>query len=166
MERREAARPGFEDRALAVELTGLALARASPDELVVLDEVAAEYFADPGAVLRQDAGDSPLGSGITVAMLTPYLLAAAGVVLPLLVAFATEIVKGVAVDLAKEPVGGWVRRLFRRGPADPAGPLALTPQQALEVRRAVVAQCYAMRLPSAQAALIADATVGSLHVRP
>jgi hypothetical protein len=158
-----------DEQALAVELTGLALARVAPDELVVLDDTAAEYFENPEELLRQDGGDSPLGSGITVAMMTPYLLAAAGVALQSLGAFAGEIAKGIAVDLAKEPATSWVRRLFKRHPAEPAepaGPLALTREQAGHVRQAVVAKCYAIGLPSEQAALIADATVGALHVRP
>lgn len=153
-------------RALAVELAAAGLARAAPDELVVLDQTAAEYFADPDALLRPSSRDTPLGSGIDMALLTPYLLAAASATLPLLGTIVSELAKGLAVDLAKEPVTAGVRRLIRRDPAEPAGPLALTPEQAGRVREAVVAQSHRIGLPSAQAALIADATVGSLHVRP
>ena len=38
--------PDPDAQALAVELTAAALARLAPEELVVLDESAAEYFAD------------------------------------------------------------------------------------------------------------------------
>ena len=153
-------------QALATELTAAALAVVAPDELIVLDETAAEYFDTPAALLRNDTTDSPLGAGITVVMITPYLLAAAGVVMPLLSSFAGEIVKGIAVDLAKEPMAPWIRRLFKRRPDDPPGPVALTADQARRVRDTVVAQCYRTGLPSHQAALIADATLGALHVRP
>jgi hypothetical protein len=153
-------------RALSVELTAAGLARIAPDELVVLDETAAEYFANPDALLRPGSRDTPLGSGIDMVMLTPFLLAAASTILPLLGTIVGELAKGVAVDLAKEPLTVWVRRLIRRDPAEPPGPLALTPEQADRVRHAVVAQSYRIGLPSAQATLIADATVGSLHVRP
>jgi hypothetical protein len=56
--------------------------------------------------------------------------------------------------------------MVKRNPAEPPGRLALTAEQAGRVRRTVVDQCFRAGLPSAQAALIADATVGALHVRP
>jgi hypothetical protein len=68
--------------------------------------------------------------------------------------------------MAKEPLSAWVRRLIKRYPAEPSGPIALNGAQAAQVRQAVVDQCFRARLASDQAALIADATVGSLHVRP
>jgi hypothetical protein len=155
-----------EARALEVELTAAGLARVAPDELVVLDETAAEYFADPEALLRQDVVDTPLGSGIAVEMVTPYLLSAAGAVLPLLGAIVAETAKEVMVDLAKAPLVVRVRALIRRDPAEQPGPVALTADQADRVREAVLTHCRNIGLPSGLAALVADATVGSLHVRP
>ena len=154
-------RPHPDAQALAVELTKATLNRVAPEELVVFDETAAEYFADPAAALRGDE-DAPLGSGIEVVMFTPYLLSAASVVLPVL----GEIVKGLVTDVAKEPLSAAVRRLIKRHPAEPPGAIALDGGQAARVRQAVVDQCYRAGLESAQAALIADATIGSLHVRP
>lgn len=164
--KRGAEQLGGDERELVVELAAASLARVAPDELIVLGDTAAEYFDDPEAALRHDGGDSPLGSGITVTMLTPYLLSVASVVLPMLGAIVGEIAKGVATDLAKEPLTSRIRRLFKRSPAEPAGPIALTAQQAGWVRQAVLTQCYRLGMPSEQAAMVADATVGSLHVRP
>jgi hypothetical protein len=153
------------ERTLAVELTALAVARAAPDELVLLEETAEEYFADPGALARAQDGDTPLGSGIDVAMMTPYLLAASSAVLPVLGTIAGDLGKDVAKEVLTEPAVSWIRRLFRRGPAEPPGDAALTPEQAARVRDAVVAQCLALGLDPQHAALVADATIGSLHVR-
>jgi hypothetical protein len=96
--------PDGATRALVVELTALVLAQLAPDELAVLDDSADEYFADPSAALRPASGDSPLGSGITVAMMTPYLLAASSAVLPVLGAMAGDLGKDVAKDLLKDSV--------------------------------------------------------------
>jgi hypothetical protein len=148
-----------------VELTALILAQLAPDELSVLDESADEYFADPSAALRPASGDSPLGSGITVAMMTPYLLAASSAVLPVLGAMASDLGKDIAKDLLKDPVVRQIRLRFKRHPDELAGPEALTPAQASRVRDIVVVQSHAAGLPSEQAALIADATIGALHVR-
>lgn len=153
------------EQALTVELTALVLARVAPDELVVLDDSVQEYFADPAAALRPGGGDTPLGSGISVMMLTPYLLAASSAVLPVLVTIAGELGKDVAKDLVKDPVVAWVRRLFKRHPDEPPGPEPLTVEQAGRVRDAVLAQGHRAGLAGEQAALIADATVGALHVR-
>src|SRR3954452_20013495 len=153
------------ERSLALELTSLALARAAPDELVLLEETAEEYFADPAALARAQDGDTPLGSGIDVAMMTPYLLAASSAVLPVLGTFAGELGKDVAKEVLTEPAVSWIRRLFRRTPAEPLGSEALSPEQAARVREAVVAQCRALGLDPQHAALVADATIGSLHAR-
>jgi hypothetical protein len=152
-------------RALVVELTALVLAQLAPDELAVLDDSADEYFADPSAALRPASGDSPLGSGITVAMMTPYLLAASSAVLPVLGAMAGDLGKDVAKDLLKDSVVKQIRLRFKRHPDETAGLEALTPEQAHRIRDTVLAQSHAAGLPSEQAALIADATVGALHVR-
>ena len=68
--------------------------------------------------------------------------------------------------MAKEPLSAGVRRLIKRNPAEAPGSLALDGAQTAWVRQAVVDQCYRAGLESAQAALIADATIGSLHTRP
>jgi hypothetical protein len=159
-------RPTDEQRALAIDLTAAALVRAAPDEIPVLEETAADFYEDPDAILRPDKADTPLGAGIEILMLTPYVLSAAGAVLPVLAGFVGEIVKGVATDVTKDSLSTWIRRLIKSRPDEAAGALALTPDQGARVRETVVAQCYHAGLPSAQAALIADATVGALHVRP
>lgn len=153
------------DRALALELTAVSLEQVAPDELPVLDESAEEYFEDPDAALSTTDGDAPLGSGVTVVMMTPYLLAAAGTVLPVLGAIAADLGKDVAKDLVKEPVVDWLRRLIRRpGQAPPAD--ALTAAQLARVRGVVEEKARACGLADAQAALVADATAGALHAAP
>lgn len=158
--------PVGEQRAVAVDLTEAALASVAPDEIPVLDETAADYYANPGAILRRDGADSPLGAGVEILMLTPYLLAAANAVMPMLATFVGEIVKGVATDVAKDSTSTWIRRFIKRRPDERPGALALTPAQAHLLRGTIVERCFQAGLPSAQASLIADATVGALHVRP
>ncbi|WP_433505455.1 hypothetical protein ACQP04_02455 [Pseudonocardia halophobica] len=151
------------DRQLTVEFTSLLLASVAPDELAVLDESAQEYFADPAAALADGREDVPLGSGLDVAMITPYLMAVASAVLPVLGQFTADLAKDVGKDLVKEPTVTAIRRLFRRSPAEPAA--ALTPAEMDQVRAVVLRQSVALGLPPTQAELIANATVGALHVR-
>lgn len=157
--------PSVANPALTVELTSLLLARVAPDELPVLDESAQEYFADPASAFPSARSDTPLGSGISVTMMTPYLISAAGVVLPILGTFVGDVGKDIVKDLVKDPVVTRIRALFKRRHDEPPGPVALSPQQAGHVRTAIVQHCHTLGLPSNQAALIADATIGSLHVR-
>lgn len=157
--------PGTDtDRALTVEFTGLLLASVAPDELPVLDESAQEYFADPAAALADGRDDVPLGSGLDVAMITPYLMAVASAVLPVLGQFAADTAKDVGKDLVKDPIVTTIRRLFRRSPTEPAA-AALGPAEIDRVRAVVLRQSAALGLPPAQAELIANATAGALHVR-
>lgn len=150
-----------QDRELVMALAATALRQAAPEELVLLDETATDYFTDPASTLAEDT-DEAISAGIDVPLLAPYLLAAAQVVLPLLGTFAGEIAKDAGKDLLVD----WVRRFVKRSPAEPAGPVALTREQALHVRQAVVENCRRLNLPSDTASVVADATVGSLHVRP
>jgi hypothetical protein len=154
-----------QDRELVMTLAATALRQAAPEELVLLDETARDYFTDPASTLAEDT-DEAISAGIDVPLLAPYLLAAAQVALPLLGTFAAEIAKDAGKDLVKEPLVGWVRRFVKRSPDEPAGPVALTREQALHVRQAVVENCRRLNLPSDTAAVVADATIGSLHVRP
>jgi hypothetical protein len=152
------------DRQLTVEFTSLLLASVAPDELAVLDESAQEYFADPAAALADGREDVPLGSGLDVAMITPYLMAVASAVLPVLGQFTADIAKDVGKDLIKDPIVTAIRRLFRRSPAEPPA-AALTPAEMDQVRAVVLRQSAALGLPPSKAELIANATVGALHMR-
>ena len=46
-----------DDKALIAELTELALSTAAPDELLVFEETAEEFFADPQAALTATRKD-------------------------------------------------------------------------------------------------------------
>lgn len=150
------------EQAITVELAGLALAGTpAADEIELLQDTAADYFADPAAALRP-ASDQSLGAGVSLTMLTPYLLAAAQVVLPFLAAFAGDLAKDVVKDLVKDPAVAGVRRFFRG--RSPEAPLVLSPAQAERLRQAILAQCHAAQVPSDTAGLVAHATLGSLHI--
>jgi hypothetical protein len=157
-------RTSSSEQQLAVELAALVLPNVAPDEVVVFDDSVAEYLDDPAGAL-EGARDTPLGSGIDVAMMTPYLLAVTSAVMPVRGTIAEELAKDVAQDLVKEPLVDRIRRLFRR-PAQPHGPVALTPEQATRVHGAVVEQCRAVGLSPEQAGLIARASLGALYVQP
>ena len=64
----------------------------APDEIVVFDDSVADYLDDPEGALDA-ARDTPLGSGIDVAMMTPYLLAVTSVVMPVLGTIAEELAR-------------------------------------------------------------------------
>lgn len=148
------------DQQLAVDLTAIALQETAPEELAVLDEVAREYFDDPAGALASGR-DQALGSGLELAMLTPYLLTAAGVALPILGAMAGDAVKKVGT----EQLTTQLRRLFRRSPTEPQAAEALSRAQAEAVRRAVHSHLIGIGVAEGYAKLVADATVGSLHIR-
>ncbi len=159
--------PAVVDRALVEELARSVLEQAAPEELVIFEETAQEYFDDPQAVLDPKRRDEAVGFGLDVALLTPYVLAVATPVLT----FLLDAVVTAAKSEAKPVVGDLVRRLFRRlrpgpdpGPADDA-PVALTAEQSAQVREVALARATDLGLPEAQARLLADSVVGGLVVR-
>lgn len=152
------------DRELITALTAAALDRAAPDELVVLDDTAEEYFADPAALLHPRGRDEAVGFGVEIALITPYLLAVASPV----VKFLLDTVTGAAQDAAKPVVVRVARRLIRGGRPDP-GAGAVPPLSADQVRYAreiAFGQARRLGLAEAQSALLADAIAGGLVSAP
>jgi hypothetical protein len=150
------------------ELAALVLEQAAPEELVILDDTAREYFADPLASLDPKRRDEPLGFGVDVALLGPYLLAVAG---PVVTYLGSLVAQGVQ-DAATPLVADRVRRLFWRpgsgstaSSASTVPELALTSEQGRWIRDTTLERARALGLPDAQAGVLADAVVGSLITR-
>jgi hypothetical protein len=145
-----------DDNELIAELAQLALGSVAPDELMVFDETAQEYFADPEAALSASGGDAAVGFGLELAMITPIALSVGAVVMQAIVDNLT----GRAVSAGGTGLAALARRVFRRGsqPAD----LTLTHAQAQQVRFTAFERARALGLPDAQAHLLADSFVGSI----
>lgn len=173
--------PMTPDRALVEDLARSVLEQAAPEELVIFEDTAEEYFRDPDAVLDPKRRDEAVGFGLDVALLTPYVLAVATPVLTFLLNAAADAAKKEAIPV----VGDLVRRLFRRfrrddyaaddapddapdeaGKARPAGegPVALTPEQADRVREVAMARAADLGLPEQTQRLLAESVVGGLVV--
>jgi len=161
-----------DDQALVSELSQVVLAQAAPDELVVFDETAQEYFADPAGSLRPHGRDEPVGFGIDIALLTPYVLAVATPVIQLIVGLVSD-----AIRSDSRPVlAPLVRRLLRlpeqgdgaastgEEATSTAAPLALTPDQARQIHDVALQRGRTLGLPDDQASMLADAVVGGLVV--
>ncbi len=153
------------DRDLLEELARTILERSAPEELVIFEETSEEYFHNPDAVLHPARRDEALGFGLDLALLTPYVLAVAAPVL----SFLVQTVASAAREEATPHVRELVRRLFNRssdkGPGKSAKEaVALTGEQAREVREVALARATDLGLPAEQARLLADSVVGGLVV--
>jgi hypothetical protein len=161
--------PPEPDRALLEELARTVLEHSAPEELVIFDETSEEYFRDPDGVLHPARRDEALGFGLDLALLTPYVLAVATPVLTFLLRTVADAAKEEATPRVRE----LVRRLFNRSegdrggqgtPASDGAPVALTAEQAREVREVALARATDLGLPAEQARLLADSVVGGLVV--
>jgi hypothetical protein len=156
------------DRELVTELAQLALEQVAPEELLLFDELAAEYFEDPE---RAVAGrrEEAVGFGLDLALMTPYLLATVTAVVQFLVKTVAETVG----EDARPVVVRLVRRLYRKPePAGPApsepGPGAPAPAVDVVERRRIhevaVTNALKLGLSQEQADLLAASIVGSLAI--
>lgn len=171
------ARTSGQDRDAEQELVG-ELARAvvrcvAPEELGLLAETEADYFRDPGLVLRARSRDEAVGFGLDLALLTPYVLAASTAVVHFLAMVVSDAVRDEARDELKPVIAGRVRQLLRRD--DPAAVdrrqpeehdrvPGVTVEQAREIRQVALRQAMHSGLDDKKAALLADAFVGALLV--
>jgi hypothetical protein len=153
--------PDAGSQQVVVELAELILQQTAPDEVPELPDIAEEYFADPNGVLTARGSDEPLGFGLELAMIAPIVLA---VVTPV-VAILGDIAKDLVKDAAKPHVTAAARRLVGP-PQQPAPAMALNPQQACTIRETARAKAMTLGMSEQQAALLADAVVGSLVVAP
>ncbi len=149
-------------RALTDELAHLVLNEVAPEELALYPETAEEYYADPQALLNPKRREEALGFGLELAMITPVVISVAGTVLQWLANNAIE----AAIKEASPSVLSYLRGLFRHGDKKnekPAAPkVALTADQAKQVRAVAYQQALAIGLEPARAGLIADSTAGAL----
>jgi hypothetical protein len=150
-----------EDKALIAELTELALSTAAPEELVVFDETAREFFADPQAALTAARNDSPVGFGLELAMITPVALAVGSAVVQAILSALGDRV----VQLGGQGVKTLLKRLLRKD-SQPRQPdeISLSPEQARYVRQVALERARALGMPEGQAALLADSFVGAIVV--
>jgi hypothetical protein len=146
---------------LAIELAALVLDSLAPEELPLLGETADEYFADSSAVLDPARRDEALGFGLSVDLLSPYVLA---VVTPVVHFLLTAVADAMKQE-ARPRVEEFVRRLFRRHrEPDRVETIGLKPDQARHLREITIARARAVGVAESRAALLADAIVGSLVV--
>ncbi|WP_345206751.1 hypothetical protein [Fodinibacter luteus] len=139
----------------------------APEELLVFDETAEEYFADPHGVLAATGRDEAVGFGVDMALLTPYILAVATPVIQLLASMVGDALK----KEGQPSVHAFVRRLLRRDEGTQPAPAAarpepLTPDQLARVRQVATERGRAVGLPQDQADLLADAIAGGISVTP
>jgi hypothetical protein len=153
------------EKELVTNLAQLALTEAAPEELVLFPETVEEYFSDPQAILDPKRRDEPVGFGLDLAMLTPYILAAATAVIRFLAATVAD----AAREELKPVVGQAVGRLLRRPEpvAEPTSqaPSSLEASDAQRIRQVAYQRAKDLGLADAQATLLADSIVGGLIVR-
>jgi hypothetical protein len=66
-----------QDRELVMALAATALRQAAPEELVLLDETATDYFTDPASTLAED-NDEAISAGIDVPVVSGLFVGTAG----------------------------------------------------------------------------------------
>lgn len=153
-----------EEQDLIRELAQHVLEVAAPDELVLFDETAEEYFADPDGVLRPHGKDEPVGFGVELVLLTPYILAVVTPVIQLLVDLFGEAIRRDGQSSAS----GFIGRLLGRPAVGSTGsaqqPAALTPDQLGLVRTVALERARGVGLTDDKAGLLADAIAGGVAV--
>jgi hypothetical protein len=150
--------PPTEAQPVVVDLAGLVLRSVAPEELLLLPETAAEFFADPRATLTAQDRDEPLGFGIDVALLTPAVLAVASAAVQAL----WDMVSSGVAEAVRPNLTDRIRLLLRIRP-EPVT-VSLTPAQAAQVHDVARRQALAVGLDDSRALMLADAVIGSLVV--
>lgn len=146
-----------DERELIAELVLATLEDAAPEEVAVFRGDRDEFL--DGHVPGAARGDEELGFGVeAVALLTPFVVAAAKEVIRLLAnAFAQSV-----QDEAQSAFSGWLHRVLHRHADAKAGgdPAPMAPETVERVRAAAFHVCVTMGAPNDDAELVADAIAG------
>ncbi len=116
---------------LSGELARLVLEQVAPDELAIFELTAEEYFADRQGVLNPQRREESVGFGLDLALLTPYVLAVASMVVTWLGTTVAE----AAREESTAVVTSWIRRLFRRSQQNSPAPEPVRPLSIDQARR-------------------------------
>ena len=157
------ARDPLTEQDLVAQLAQVVVAQTAPDEILLFDVTAQEYFSDPDAVLDPRRREEQVGFGLDLAMMTPVVLAVVTPVIHYLLSIAVEVLKEHMRPAAKE----WVRHLLGRGEgkdAEAESP-TLTQDQIRHVRELAAGSAVRLGMSPADADLLADAVVGGMVVR-
>ena len=158
------------DPALVTEIARGIVAEVAPDELPMFGMASEAYLNDPRrAEGNADDDDEMLGfgGGAELALLTPVVLTVTSGVVSFLLSTVLSAAKSESQTLIQQQV----KQLFKRFSATDAAqaqtakaPLALTREQLIEVRRVAFDIATRTGVTAAQAALVADSTVGQLAI--
>ncbi len=167
--------PAGVERDLVNELSQIMLRDIAPEELVLYDETAEDYFADPEFIEKNRPREEAVGFGLDLAMLTPYVLAVATVAVRFLATAVTDAAHDELRDELRPVIADSVKRLFRREPTQAADDHAsaghqkrspgLTLEDGREIRRIALQRARQSGLDDERASLLADALVGALFVQ-
>ncbi|SQD96836.1 conserved hypothetical protein [Parafrankia sp. Ea1.12] len=150
------------EKDLVAEVAQFVLRDAAPDELVIFDEVAEEYFRNPKKALSQQQRDEAVGFGLDEILLIPYVLDIVTVVLTSLASFVTDTALGVAEPKFRQ----FIRRLFRLGSdtsskTDDADK-ELSREQIRLIRKTSYDRAIELGLDEDRASILADSIVGKM----
>jgi hypothetical protein len=165
-----------DERALVDQLSLIMLQQIAPEEVVLYEETAEEYFRDPERATRPKPKDEAVGFGLELAMYTPCVLAVAVAAVRFLATAVANAARDELSDELKPLVADSVKRLFRRRPSEPKGddspgvadqkqPPNLSLKYGREIHRIALRQARQSGLDDEQASLLADALVGALFVQ-
>lgn len=155
--------PDQVDRDVVADVSRQIVAEVAPDELPLFSVNSQAYFKNPKKALESSEGaDDALGFGVE--LLVPLLT-------PIVLSVVTEVVNHLTQSLSQQLAGKaeqLVGALFKRpgATAHPAPVLQLSPAQLSEVRSIAFTKARQLKLPEAEAALLADSVIGSLAVTP
>ena len=154
---------------LVADLARTQVAAIAPDELPLFRVTSDAFFQDPAKTLgATKKGEDMLGFGAAEAL---------AFVTPVILAMATEVVQYLATELGKtlkaegsgfiqETIRGLFSQVRRPDAASvvppPASGAALSQDQLREVRRIALQRALDLKVPEAQATLLADSLVGGL----
>jgi hypothetical protein len=154
------------DPELVSEVARGILADVAPDELPMFGMASEAFLKDPSRAAGRGNDDEMLGfGGGELELLTPVVLTVTSGVVSFLVTTLLTAAKAESQAIIQQRV----RQLFKRfGSGDPSQPkpagLALTREQLVEVRRVAFEIATRTGVTAAQAALVADSTVGQLVI--
>jgi hypothetical protein len=152
--------------ALARQLARGAVISLAPDELPLFDDLNREYHRVGDKMVDTPSRDEPVGFGLELTLVTPYVLMTATVVAKFLVSSLLDAVSEETKASLRKMIGRLLDPGSRAQESVPGEPEVADPALRARIRAVADDRARAFGLKGQDAGLLADAILGALMVPP
>ncbi len=150
---------------LIVEIAFEIVQEAAPNEKPLFEAYRKAFLRNQGALFKEGSqNDEMLGFGTddSITMLAPFIL---NIITEIVKLIAENARKSIKTEKTSDETKAAIKGAFKKYQNDKVKPNPLTPEQALAIRKMIIAKGGQMKIPEDRIKILADTVVGGLVIK-